>query len=192
MNKLEDIIASLIEEVDPQPNREGLRETPARVAKAWMEWTSGYYINPSELLKTFEDGAESYDSLVIVHHIPVISMCEHHLAPIRGYAHVGYLPGEHITGLSKLARVVDAYSRRLQVQERLTVQIADCIQTTLHARGTAVLVRANHGCMDSRGARVHGSSTTTSAMRGLLRSEPSLRQEFLSLCLSADQQRGDL
>jgi GTP cyclohydrolase I len=184
---LEETFRGLLHATEPGPLREGLRDTPARAAAAWSEWCSGYAMDPAQLLKSFDDGAESYDSLVIVHRIPITSLCEHHLAPITGYAHVGYLPGGRIAGLSKLARVVDAYARRLQVQERLTVQIADCVHDTLGARATGVLIRASHGCMSTRGIRAHDSVTTTSALRGLLKTESALREEFMSLCLSAEK-----
>ena len=187
---LEACFRRVLNVIDPDPERGGLVETPGRVARAWVEWTGGYDVDPVTLLKTFEDGAEAYDSLVIVHRIPVYSTCEHHLAPIVGYAHVGYLPSDRVVGLSKLVRVVDAYSRRLQVQERLTTQIADCVQDTLQAKATGVLIRATHGCMSTRGVRVHSSSTTTSALRGLLSTNDALRAEFMSLCQSADQQGG--
>ena len=139
----------------------------------------------SKHLKT----GENYDSFVIVHNIPIFSHCEHHLAEISGYAHVGYLPGARIVGISKLARVADAYARRLQVQERLTVQIAHCIQDTLQARATGVIIRARHGCMSTRGACVTSALTTTSCMLGLLREEPDTRAEFLSLCHAAERER---
>jgi GTP cyclohydrolase I len=184
---IEASISSLLKQLDPDPFREGLRETPKRVAKAWAEWCGGYDTDIPSLLKTFEDGASGYDELVIVHHIPISSHCEHHMAPIVGTAHVGYLPGARIVGLSKLPRLVDAFSRRLQVQERLTVQIADTLMEHLGARAVGVIVRAEHGCMSSRGVRVHGSTTTTSAMRGLLADDRALKTEFLSLCQMADK-----
>ena len=190
--ELTQLFRRVVDVLDPCPTRQGLQETPSRMAAAWVEWTEGYHVDPADLLKTFDDGAGSYDSLVIVHKIPVVSTCEHHLASIVGYAHVGYLPGSRIVGLSKLSRVVDAFARRLQVQERLTVQVAECIHAALQARATGVLVRAAHGCMSTRGVRVHGSTTTTSAMRGELATDQSLRSEFLSLCLAAEQQGAEL
>jgi len=189
-DRLRNYFRDILDIIDPDPDREGLCETPKRVAEAWREWTSGYAQDPVATLKTFEDGAQAYDSLVIVHHIPVFSHCEHHLAPIIGYAHVGYLPSHRIVGLSKLARVVDIFARRLQVQERLTVQIATCIHETLGAQATGILIRASHGCMSSRGVRVHNSLTTTSCMLGKLRQEDALRAEFMSLCLSAGDPNG--
>jgi GTP cyclohydrolase I len=183
----EQIIRDLLLYIGEDPSREGLLETPNRVLKAWKERTSGYGVDVAKLLKTFKDGAEGAKELVIVHNIPVISVCEHHGADIIGKAHVGYIPNGKIVGLSKLARVVDAYSRRLQVQERLTAQIADIIWQSLEPLGVGVLVRASHACMGTRGVRIHGSVTTTSAMRGALMNEPESRAEFLQLCDMAER-----
>jgi GTP cyclohydrolase I len=184
---LTNLFRHVINEIDPDPAREGLIETPARVAKAWAEWCGGYDIDVPSLLKTFEDGASGYDELVIVHGCPVTSVCEHHMAAITGVAHVGYLPGKRIVGLSKLPRLVDALSRRLQVQERLTVQIADLLMEHLEARAVGVVIRAAHGCMSSRGIRVHGSVTTTSAVRGEMATDRALKNEFLQLCAMAEK-----
>jgi len=173
------------------PLREGLQETPARVAKAFATWFGGYDIDVAGLFKTFEDGAEGCDEMVIVRDIPVYSHCEHHMAPIIGRAVVGYVPGEKIVGLSKLSRVVDAYARRLQVQERLTNQIADAIAEHLQAKAVCVYVDAKHLCMESRGVKqVCGSSTITKAFRGAtLPTEGTIseegkiwRDEFLKAC----------
>lgn len=182
----EETIRDLLRSIGEDPNREGLRETPARVAKAWKEWASGYGQDAADVLKVFEDGAEGVNELVVVHNIPVISKCEHHLADIVGIAHVGYIPRGKIVGLSKLARLVDVFARRLQVQERLTNQIADALEHHLLPVGVGVLVRAAHGCMSTRGVKIHGSATTTSAMRGALLKEPSARAEFVSLCQMAE------
>ncbi len=181
-----ELIKGLIQMIGDDPNREGLRDTPTRVAKAWKEWASGYGQNPKEILKCFEDGADGVDELVIVHNIPVISKCEHHLADVVGIAHVGYIPSKRIVGLSKLARLVDCYARRLQVQERLTNQIADALVEHLAPIGVGVLIRASHGCMSTRGVKIHGSTTTTSAMRGAIKNEASARAEFISLCRMAE------
>lgn len=171
--------------------RPGLLETPARVAKAYETWFGGYAINIEELFKTFEDGAEGSDEIVIVRDIPVYSHCEHHMAPIIGRATVGYVPDGRIVGLSKLSRVVDAFSRRLQVQERLTNQIADAIYEYLNARAVCVYIDARHMCMESRGVKQScGSSTITKAFRGLTNSVEShfstegllWRKEFLEAC----------
>ncbi len=188
--KLALLFRQVLEQIEPHNHdREGLKETPARVAKAYAEWCGGYRISPDGLLKTFEDGCNGYDELVIQHCIPFRSMCEHHMAPFEGIAHVGYLPSERIVGLSKLVRVVDAYARRLQVQERITTDIAFCIDRALKPRAVGVILRASHSCISSRGIKAHGSSTTTSCMLGLLRTEPGLRAEFMSLCDMAERER---
>jgi GTP cyclohydrolase IA len=179
---MEKLFGAVLEQIEPDSGREGLQETPRRVAKAWEEFTSGYDQDPEEVLKTFEDGAANYDELVIVHGIPVVSRCEHHLESIIGTAHVGYIPNGRVVGLSKLARLVDVFARRLQVQERLTTQIADTIEKVLLPRGVGVLITASHGCMTTRGVKIHGSKTTTSALRGVLKTEASARAEFLTLC----------
>lgn len=186
---IEDNIRRIIQYIGDDPKREGLLETPKRVAKALRERMSGYLIDPNELLKTFEDGAERVDEMVIVHNIPVVSKCEHHMEDITGIAHVGYIPSGRIIGLSKLARIVDAFARRLQVQERMTNQIADLLQTTLDPRGVGVLIRAAHNCMSTRGVKIHGSLTTTSAMRGALLTKPEARAEFLALCRDAEMKQ---
>lgn len=163
------------------PLREGLRETPARVAKAWVdEWASGYKQDGVALLKTFADGANGYDEMVVETDIPVYSHCEHHLAPIFGVAHIGYVPRDRVVGLSKLPRIVDVYARRLQVQERLTTQIADALNTGLQPLGVAVVLECRHLCMESRGVRRRGIVTTTSKLLGALR-DPTPRAEFFSI-----------
>lgn len=162
-------------------NREGLRETPKRVAKAWAHWLKGYKEDPAEILKVFEDGAEGSDELVLVRNIPLYSHCEHHLAPIFGTATVGYIPNGKIVGLSKLSRLVDCFGRRLQVQERLTTQIADALWTHLQPKGVGVIVTARHMCMESRGICQQGHDTRTSALRGVVKDDPSLRAEFIKL-----------
>lgn len=162
--------------------RQGLRETPLRFLRAWQEHTSGYSADVPALLKTFEDGAEHYDQIVLVKGIPFYSLCEHHLAPFFGHVTIGYLPNRRIVGLSKLARVTDAFAKRLQVQERLTSQIADAIHSHLEPQGVGVVASARHLCMESRGVKKQGHSTTTSAMRGQFLTNSTLRQEFLALC----------
>lgn len=184
----ENLIRMLLMVIGEDPDREGLRETPERVIRAWREWGIGYQTNPSEILKTFEDGAHGMDEMVIVHNVPFVSVCEHHLATISGIAHVGYIPDGKIVGLSKLARLVDCFARRLQVQERATVQIADTLVQHLKPIGVGVLVRASHGCMETRGVKIHGSVTTTSAMRGALLEKPQARMEFLHLCKMAEEE----
>lgn len=176
----EDIVTRLLQFVGEDVEREGLRETPARVVKAWEEWTSGYSMNPEDILKTFEDGATNVNEMVMVKDIPLYSKCEHHLADIFGTATVAYIPDGKIVGLSKLNRLVDCFARRLQVQERLTTQIADSIMQHLNPKGVGVIVTARHMCMESRGVRQHGHSTTTSALRGVFENG-TVRSEFLHL-----------
>ncbi len=175
------------------PAREGLLETPSRVAKAWAHWTSGYRKKPEEVLKAFNDGAEGCgDEIVLVANIPVYSTCEHHMAMIWGYAHVGYLPNQKIVGLSKFSRIVDVFSRRLQVQERLTNQIADAIELALAPRGVGVMLECRHACMESRGVHARGTVTTTSSLRGLMRLDSALRSEYLHLVTSASATKNGL
>ena len=163
------------------PNRSGLRETPARVAKAWKFWTSGYTQNPAELLKTFEDGAEQYNELIVVRNIPVYSHCEHHLAPFFGKATIGYMPDGKIVGLSKLTRLMECFAKRLQVQERLTIQVANALMESLQPKAVGVVIRCRHLCMESRGIRTPGEETVTSAMLGELQPNLAMRTEFLAL-----------
>lgn len=177
----EDIVTRLLQFIGEDPDREGLRETPARVLKAWDEWTAGYRQDPIAVLKTFEDGAEKVDEMILVRDIPLWSHCEHHLAPFFGVAHIGYIPNGRIVGLSKLARLVDVFGRRLQVQERLTNQIADAIDSVLTPKGVGVVIEARHMCMESRGIRRTGAVTVTSAMRGALLEKPEARAEFFAI-----------
>jgi len=167
--------------IGEDPDRPGLLETPARVAKAWMAWTAGYRQEPADVLKTFEDGAEEYNELIVVRNIPVYSHCEHHLAPFFGKATVGYMPNGKIVGLSKLTRLVECFSRRLQVQERMTIQIANALMETLEPKAVGVVVRCRHLCMESRGIRTAGEETVTSAMLGELQPNLAMRTEFLDL-----------
>jgi GTP cyclohydrolase I len=176
-----DIFTRLLQYIGEDVNREGLAETPLRAAKAWREWTRGYTMNPEDVLKVFEDGATGYDEMVLVRDIPVYSKCEHHMADIFGTASIAYIPNGKIVGLSKLNRLVDIYASRLQVQERLTTDIADAIEKHLQPKGVGVLLRCRHMCMESRGVRQHGHSTVTSALRGALRDDPAARAEFLQL-----------
>ena len=163
------------------PNRPGLRETPTRVSRAWKHWTSGYAQDPTEILKVFEDGAERYNELIVVRGIPVYSHCEHHLAPFFGTATVGYVPEGKIVGLSKLTRLVECFSRRLQVQERLTSQVAETLLRELQPKAVGVVIRCRHLCMESRGIRTPGEETITSAMLGELQTNLGMRSEFLAL-----------
>ncbi len=167
--------------IGEDPNRPGLVETPARVAKAWKHWTSGYQQNPAEVMKAFEDGAEHYNELIVVRNIPVYSHCEHHLAPFFGRAVIGYLPNGKIVGLSKLTRLMECFSKRLQVQERLTMQVANALMEVLEPRAVGVMVRCRHLCMESRGIKTAGEETVTSAMLGELQHNLAMRTEFLDL-----------
>lgn len=181
--KTEVIFDLLKEVIEENPRREGLLETPARVVKAWKHWTSGYNVDIGKLLKTFEDGAEDYDEMVLVKDIPIYSKCEHHLADIFGTATIAYIPNGRVVGLSKLSRVADAFARRLQVQERLTTQIADALDTHLHPTAVGVIVKARHMCMESRGICQQGHHTVTSALRGVFKTDPTARAEFLRLAM---------
>ena len=163
------------------PDRSGLRETPARLTRAWTHWTSGYTQDPAGLLKTFEDGAEQYNELIVVRNIPIYSHCEHHLAPFFGKATVGYMPNGKIVGLSKLTRLVDCFAKRLQVQERLTIQVANALMEILEPKAVGVVIRCRHLCMESRGIRTPGEETVTSAMLGELQPNLAMRTEFLAL-----------
>lgn len=174
-------VSAILKTVDPNPGREGLVETPDRVAKAWEFWTSGYGKNAADILKVFEDGASGYDEMVIVKDIPVYSHCEHHLAPIFGTATIAYIPDGRIVGLSKLSRLVDLHGRRLQVQERLTNDVAADLFEHLKPLGVGVIIRARHMCMESRGVCQQGHHTITTALRGVFKTEPTTRAEFMAL-----------
>lgn len=175
----EEAVRTLLRWSGEDPQREGLLETPKRVVKAYTEWFQGYDLDPEEYLqRTFEEVA-GYDELVVLRDIEFESHCEHHMAPIIGKAHVGYLPSGKVVGISKLARVVDAYAKRFQVQEKLTAQIADCIQRTLEPLGVGVVVDASHECMTTRGVHKRGVSMVTSKMLGSFRDDARTRAEFL-------------
>ena len=171
---------SIIEQLGENSEREGLLKTPQRVAKSMKFLTSGYDINPDELINQaiFH---EEYSEMVLVKNIDVYSLCEHHMLPFFGKAHVAYIPNGKIVGLSKIPRVIDAYSRRLQVQERLTIEIRDCIQRTLAPKGVAVVIECCHMCMQMRGVQKQNAQTTTSAFTGLFLSNDSTRKEFINL-----------
>ncbi len=175
------MVRQLLRLIGEDPDREGLQETPLRFLKAMAEYTKGYRERPEDVLKVFEDGGEGVDEMVIVRDIPVYSLCEHHLAPFFGKAYVGYVPDKKILGLSKISRLVEVYSRRLQVQERLTNQIADALAKHLQPLGVAVVIECRHLCMESRGVKHAGSSTVTSALRGSIKKNADTRKEFLSL-----------
>ncbi len=175
----EDAIRILLRWAGDDPTREGLLDTPKRVVNAYGDWFSGYAIDPEEYLKrTFEE-VEGYDEMVVLRDIPFESHCEHHMAPIIGKAHVGYLPEGRVVGISKLARVVDAYARRFQVQEKMTAQIARCIEQALRPRGVGVVIEASHECMTTRGIHKRGVSMVTSKMLGAFREDARTRNEFL-------------
>jgi GTP cyclohydrolase I len=171
----------LLSHIGEDPSRQGLHETPQRVDRAWQHWTSGYGQDPAEILKVFEDGAQQYNELVVVRGIPVYSHCEHHLAPFFGFATIGYTPNGKIIGLSKMARLVDCFAKRLQVQERLTMQIAEALMEHVQPLSAGVIIRCRHLCMESRGIRMPGQVTVTSALLGEMRTNLALRTEFLAL-----------
>jgi len=177
----ESAVRTLLRWAGDDPTREGLIDTPKRVASAYEDWFSGYKEDPEEyLLRTFEE-VEGYDDMIVLKDIRFESHCEHHLAPIIGRAHVGYLPNNKVVGISKLARVVEAYARRLQVQEKMNAQIARCIQRVLEPKGVAVVIEAAHQCMTTRGVHKQGVSMVTSSMLGEFRKNPLTRREFLSV-----------
>ena len=163
------------------PSREGLLGTPERVVRAYEEWFAGYQQDPADILRTTFDEIEGYDEMVLLKDIEFSSHCEHHMAPIIGRAHVAYLPQHRVVGISKLARLVEAYARRLQIQERMTVQIADAIQEVLMPRGVAVVIEATHHCMTTRGVHKPGTSMLTSRLTGIFRDDASTRREFMAL-----------
>jgi GTP cyclohydrolase I len=180
-NAIQFHVSNLLETLVKDAKREGLEETPARVAKAWGHWVSGYDVDIAKLLKVFEDGGEKYDQMVIVKDRPIYSKCEHHLADIFGTCTIAYIPDGKIVGLSKLSRLADAFARRLQVQERLTDQIADAMVEHLSPLGVGVLIKARHMCMESRGICQQGHHTITTALRGAIKNDPQARSEFLQL-----------
>ena len=175
----EEAVRTLLAWAGEDPGREGLRDTPKRVVNAYQDWFSGYLIDPREYMRrTFEE-VDGYDEMVVLRDISFESHCEHHMAPIIGRVHVGYLPTTKVVGISKLARVVEGYSRRFQVQEKLTAQIAGCIDEVLKPRGVGVVVDASHECMTTRGVHKRGVSMITSRMVGIFRSDARTRAEFL-------------
>jgi GTP cyclohydrolase IA len=172
-------VRTLIRWAGDDPDREGLLDTPGRVARSYRELFSGYESDPHEYLeRTFQEVA-GYDELVVLRDIRVVSFCEHHMLPFLGRAHVGYLPTDRVVGISKLARVVHGFARRLQIQEKLTAEIAQAIQTVLNPRGVGVVIESEHSCMTMRGVNTPGSRLTTSSLLGVVRDDPRTRQEFL-------------
>ena len=177
----EDAVRTLLRWAGDDPSRPGLHDTPARVVRAFEEFFAGYRQDPTEILKTTFDEIDGYDEMVLLKDIEFSSHCEHHLAPIIGRAHVAYLPQRRVVGISKLARLVEAYARRLQIQERMTVQVADAIQEVLQPRGVAVVIEATHHCMTTRGVHKPGTAMLTSRVTGVFRADPATRREFFSL-----------
>lgn len=180
IEKLKSHYTEILRLLGEDPEREGLVKTPERVAKAWAYLTKGYDEDPIEILRS-ANFREEYKQMVLVKDIEIFSVCEHHMLPFVGKAHVAYIPNGYITGLSKIARVVECFARRLQVQERLTLQIRDSIQAALNPTGVAVVIEASHMCMQMRGIEKQGSATTTSAFTGIFLSDPRTREEFMSL-----------
>ncbi len=178
-DQAEEAVRTLLRWAGDDPAREGLLDTPKRVAKAYREWFSGYALDPDEYLaRTFEE-VGGYDEMIVLRDIEYESHCEHHMAPIIGRVHVGYLPAGKVVGISKLARVVEAYAKRLQVQEKMTAQIAGCIQRALQPLGVGVVVEGSHECMTTRGVHKRGVSMITSSMLGAFRDDARTRSEFL-------------
>ncbi|MGN6155094.1 MAG: GTP cyclohydrolase I FolE [Sphingomicrobium sp.] len=177
--EIEQAIRTLLAATGDDPSREGLLETPARVARAYGEWFAGYRIDPkSHLDRVFEE-TEGYDETVLLRDIPLVSTCEHHMAPITGKAHVAYRPNGKVVGISKLSRLVDGYARRLQLQERLTNEIALALDEVLQPNGVAVVIEATHGCMSTRGVNQHGISMVTKCWLGEFKSDAGLRRELM-------------
>jgi GTP cyclohydrolase IA len=180
-DEAEEAVRTLLRWSGDDPTREGLLETPSRVVKAYEEWFQGYDQDPVEYLaRTFEE-VEGYDEMIVLRDIRFESHCEHHMAPIIGKAHVGYLPTKKVVGISKLARVVETYARRFQVQEKMTAQIANSIQNVLEPKGVAVVLEASHQCMTTRGVHKPGVTMVTSTMLGAFRKDPLTRREFLTI-----------
>ncbi|WPZ36354.1 GTP cyclohydrolase I FolE [Thalassobaculum sp. OXR-137] len=174
-------VRTLIEFVGENPDREGLQDTPKRVVKSYEELFSGYLYDPADILaRTFEE-VEEYDEIVLLRDVRFESFCEHHMLPIIGTAHVAYFPNDRVVGISKLARVIDAYAKRMQIQERLTAQIAHAVESVLQPRGVAVVIESEHHCMSTRGVRKSGVSMVTTRMLGCFKEDPERRREFYQL-----------
>jgi GTP cyclohydrolase IA len=187
----ETAVRTLIRWAGDDPGREGLIDTPARVVRAYEQWFAGYDEDPAELLqRTFEEVA-GYDEMVVLRNIRFVSFCEHHMAPISGRAHIGYLPRDRVIGISKLARLVDVYARRLQIQEKMTAEIANTLQAVLRPRGVTVVIEGAHGCMISRGVHKSEATLVTSRMLGVFREQLQTRHEFLS-AINFGTQTGNL
>ncbi len=180
-DEAEAAVRTLLRFACDDPEREGLLDTPGRVVRAYDEWFAGYHVDPVSLLERTFAETDGYDEIVLLRDIRLESVCEHHMAPIIGRAHVAYLPHRRVVGISKLARVVDAYAKRLQIQEKLTAQIANTIDEVLEPRGTAVIIEATHQCMTTRGVHKPGTELVTSRMLGAFRNDPATRRELLSM-----------
>ncbi len=180
-SEAEAAVRTLIRWAGDDPDREGLLDTPARVARSYRELFSGYEVEPREYLERIFEEVGGYDQLVVLKDIRFVSFCEHHMLPVVGVAHVGYLPTDRVVGISKLARVVRGYAKRLQIQEKMTAQIADAIQEVLQPAGVGVVIEAEHSCMTLRGVDVPGATLTTSTLLGVVRDDPRTREEFLRL-----------
>ena len=180
-DEVAEAVRTLIRWSGDDPTREGLLDTPQRVARAWKEYCSGYGDDPAHHLSRIFEEVGGYDEIVLLKDIPFQSHCEHHMAPIIGKAHIAYLPGNYVVGISKLARVLHAFARRLQVQERLTAEVADCIWENLKPVGVAVVIEATHACMTARGVRTPGVGMVTSRMMGVFREDERSRREVLAL-----------
>ena len=177
----EDAVRTLLAWTGDDVSREGLKDTPKRVVNAYQDWFSGYEEDPNAILKKTFSEVEGYDEIIMLRDIRIESHCEHHVAPFIGSAHVAYLPNKRVVGISKLARITNIFAKRLQVQEKLTAQIATCIQKVLKPRGVAVVVEAQHECMTTRGINTPGISMVTSQLLGKFRTDPSTRREFYSM-----------
>ncbi len=176
----EEAVRTLIRWAGDDPDRQGLLDTPKRVARAYEEWFAGFKADPTQMLERCFEEIAGYDEIILLRDIRFTSHCEHHMAPITGRVHIGYLPDKRVVGISKLVRVVQAFSRRLQIQERMTAQIADTMDDILKPRGTAVAIQATHACMAARGVQACGVSLVTSRLSGEFRQNPQLRQEFFA------------
>jgi GTP cyclohydrolase I len=177
----ETAVRTLLQWIGDDPDREGLKHTPERVARAYEDWFSGYRDDPVEFLRRTFQEVDGYDEMIVLRDIGFESHCEHHMAPIIGKVHIGYLPDRKVVGISKLARVVETFARRLQVQETMTSQIAHCIQAVLKPKGVGVVVEGTHQCMTTRGVHKHGVAMITSQLLGAFRSDPRTRAEFLTI-----------
>ena len=189
-DQAEEAVRTLLRWAGDDPAREGLLDTPKRVAKAYREWFSGYALDPDEYLARTIEEVGGYDEMIVLRDIEYESHCEHHMAPIIGRVHVGYLPAGKVVGISKLARVVEAYAKRLQVQEKMTAQIAGCIQRALQPLGVGVVVEGSHECMTTRGVHKRGVSMITSSMLGAFRDDARTRSEFLRFIEAGNGRRG--